>query len=69
MSVLCPVCREYTFTYDEADVEALANESPIGIEYTNGWNLLSVIEFPLREHVRTDHPHDVARIARQRWWL
>ena len=70
MTVFCPVCAEFSITYDPAEVTALAAESPIGIEQTNGWNFASVIEFPLREHVRIAHTHtDVQRVTRQRWWL
>lgn len=56
-------------TYGDHEVEELRNESPIGIEEADGWSLLAVIEFPLREHLYANHRMEAISLSRQRWFL
>jgi hypothetical protein len=69
MTVSCPACRDFTMTYDDAELDALRDESPIGIEEVDGWSLRAVIEFPLREHMYAEHRMDAISLSRQRWFL
>lgn len=69
MIAACPHCT-YQYRYATAEVENLRAESQVDIEGVNGWNFLSIIEYPLREHVRLNHTHhDLICLTRSRWWL
>jgi hypothetical protein len=56
-------------TYDDTELDTLRAESPIGIEEADGWSLLAVIEYPLREHIYANHRMEALSLSRQRWFL
>lgn len=68
--VKCPYRCGYAYTYEKGALEELRANSSIGIEASQGYSLLSVVEYPLRAHIAENHgSHQLRQASQDRWWL